>query len=109
MSFQLFERADQIHNTSNAQVFCCACAGLYGHRAQGGRAPFSEYHSVYPGAVGHAEESAEVLRVLNTIESQKQPGGAGFSRRRLKEVLNGEKLLWADHCDYALMSRGLGQ
>ena len=86
-----------------------AGAGLYGYRAQGRRPPLGEHHAVYAGAVGYAQESAEVLRVFYAIESQKQPGSVRFPGGRLEEVLDGEKLQRADHGHHALVGGGLGQ
>src|ERR1035437_8823927 len=54
-------------------------------------------------------QGAQVLRVLDAIESQQQPGGAGSCRGGRVEVLDGQKLLRADQGHHALVGGGLGQ
>jgi hypothetical protein len=45
-------------------------AGLDGDRAQRRRTPLGEYDAIHPRAVGHAQQSAQVLRVFHAVQSQ---------------------------------------
>ncbi len=74
---------------------------------RGRRAALGEHDAVDPGAVGHAQQSAEVLRVFHAVESQQKASRAG--PRRLEEVFDGEKFLRMDERHHALVSGSLGQ
>jgi hypothetical protein len=82
-------------------------AGLDGYRTQGGRTPFGQQYSIYPSSVGHAQESAKILRIFNAVQSQQQVRRAGCSWR--EKVFDGKKLLWVHQGHNALMSGSLGE
>jgi hypothetical protein len=112
LPLQLFQGAHQIDHPRNAQVLGGSGAGLDGDRAQRGRTALGEHHAVHPGAIGHAQQSAQVLRVFNAIQSQQQASRSGlvrFGLWRRKEVLDREELLRADQGHHALVSGGLRQ
>jgi hypothetical protein len=91
-------------------VLGCAGAGLYGHGAEGRGAALGEDDAVDAGAVGYAEQRAEVLRVFDAVEGEQQAAGAGVcGARRGEKVLDGEELLWANQGDDALVGGGFGQ
>ena len=105
--FQLFEGADEIDDASNAQMLGRSGTGFDGGRAQGCGAALGEDDSVDSGSIGYAQQSAEVLRVFDTVESEKQAGRSGDCGS--EEILNGEKLLRADQGHYALVGGSLGE
>ena len=76
LALQLLQRAHQVDHAGYAQMFGCAGAGLHGHRAQGRGAPLREDHTVHAGAVGHAQQCAQILRVFDAIEGQHQTAPA---------------------------------
>jgi len=105
--FQLFEGADQVDDTGDAQVLGGSGAGFDGCRTERGGAALGEQDAVDSGAVGYAQQCAEILRVFNAVESEKKAGRSGDCRG--KEVFDGEKLLGADEGYDALMSGSLGE
>ena len=54
----------------------CAGAGLDGDRAERGGTALGEDYTVYSGAVGYAEQCAQVLRIFDAVESKEQAGCA---------------------------------
>jgi hypothetical protein len=105
--FKFFEGADEIDDAGDAQVLGCASAGLYGDRAERSRSPLGKHDAVDASAIGHAQQSAEILRVFHTVEGQQQARDSRLLRR--EEVFDGEKLLRVDQGYYALVSWGLGE
>ena len=108
LALEVFECADEVDDAGDAEVFGGAGAGLDGDRAQRGGAALGEDHSVDAGAVGDAEERAEVLRIFDAIEGKDEAGGAGDGRRGGEEVLDGEGFLGADESYDALVGGGSG-
>jgi hypothetical protein len=107
--FEVFEGADEVDDTGDAEMLGGTGAGLDGHRAERSGAALGEDDAIDAGTVGYAKEGAQVLRVLNAIESQNKAGGRlGGTGGSLMEVLDGVKLLAADQRDHALMRGGLG-
>jgi hypothetical protein len=86
-------------------------AGLYGYGTERGGPALSQDHAIHTGAVGHAQESTEVLRVFNAVESEYEAGLAGVGQGgvRSEEIFNRERFLGANEGDDALMCRGLGK
>ena len=105
---QVFKGTNQVDDARDAEVFCGAGAGFDGDRAEGRGTAFGENHAIDPGAVGDAEQSAQILGILDAIECQQQAGSGG-SGRGVEEVFDGEKFLRADHGHDALVGGGAGQ
>jgi hypothetical protein len=84
LAFELFKRSHQVDHAGDAQVLRGAGTGLDGDRAEGRRPPLSEDHAVHTRSIRHSQQGAEILRVFNTIESEKQTGCAGIGRGRIR-------------------------
>lgn len=111
LPFEVFEGADQINDASDAEVLGSSGAGFDGDWAQGRGAALGEDDAVDAGAVGYAEQSAEVLRVFDAVEGEQQTVRAcfcgGWAGR--EQVFDGEEFLRADQGDYTLVSGSFGQ
>ena len=89
-----------------------AGAGFDGGGREWRGAAFGEDDAVHSGAVGYAQQRAEVLRVLYAVEGEQQAGRAGLGRLVIRcgrcgeEVLDGERLLRADEGDDPLVGVG---
>jgi hypothetical protein len=108
LALEVFEGADEVDDAGDAEMLGCAGAGLDGGGAEGSGAALGEEDAVDAGAVGHAEERAEVLRVFDAVEREHEACGGGTVRRRREEVFEGEEFLRADEGDDALMRGGFG-
>jgi len=62
-------------------VLGCAGAGFDGDRAERGGAALGEQNAIDSGAVRHAQQGAEVLRVFHSVEGQEQAWSARWIRR----------------------------
>ncbi len=103
---QVFEGADEIDDTGDAEVLGGPGAGFDGHGTEGGGAALGEDDAIDAGAVGHAEERAEVLGIFDAIEGEEQTGGGGLAgrpRERGEEIFNAESLLRVHEGDNALV------
>ena len=80
--FEFFERADEIHYAGDAQMLGRARAGLDGNGAQRRGAALGEDHAVDAGAIGHAQQRAQVLRVFHAVEGQDETRCVGAVRGR---------------------------
>lgn len=111
LSLEILESAHEVHYAGNAEMFGCAGAGFYGHRAQRGGAALGEDNAVDAGSVGHAKERAQVLRVFDAIEGKDEPGrlGAVDGRPSLEEVFDGQRLLPPNDGHNALVCGGSGK
>jgi hypothetical protein len=109
-ALEVLEGADEIDDARDAQVLGGARAGFDGRRAQGRGAALGEEDAVDSGAIGNAEQSAEVLRIFDAIESEDEAGGGGVARGGggREEIFESEELLRADKSDDALVSGGVG-
>jgi hypothetical protein len=109
-ALEVLEGADEIHDAGDAQVLGGARAGFDGCGAQGRRAALGEEDAVDSGAIGNAEQSAEVLRIFDAIESEDEAGSGGVARGRCgrEEIFEGEEFLRADKRDDALMTGSFG-
>ena len=77
-ALELFERANEIDDAGDAEVLRGSSAGFDGGGAEGSGAAFGEQDTIDTGAIGNTKKSAEVLRVFNTVESEKETSG-GFA------------------------------
>ena len=68
--FELFQSADKVHNARNAKMFGSSCTCFYRRGAQRRRTALGEDDTINPGAIGDAQQGAEVLRIFDAIESQ---------------------------------------
>jgi hypothetical protein len=89
-------------------MFGRAGAGLHGGRAQRRGAALGQNNTVNPGAIGYAQQSAEVLRILHAVESQDETRCGELAGSRRKKIFERKKLLRVHQCDHALMRRGPG-
>ncbi len=107
--FQVFKGANEVDDASDAEVFGGAGAGFDGGGRERGGTALGEDDAIDAGAVGDAKERAEVLRVLDAVESEEQACLSVCGGRREEEVLDGEEFLRMDEGDYALVGVGSGQ
>jgi hypothetical protein len=107
--FELFQSADQVHNARDAKVFGGSCTCLYRRRAQRRRAALGEDDAIDSGAIGDAQQGAEVLRIFDAIESQQKAGCAGLVCSGFKHIFKSKKLLRAYNSDHTLVRGGSGQ
>ena len=103
----LLQRADEIGDASDADVLGGPGGGL-GYGAGDGRGTaFGDDDAVYTCAVRGAEESTQVVGVLDAVEGEEEAvlailfGG--------EEVFDGEEFALADDGEDALMSVGAGE
>ena len=109
VALEFFKGANEVDDAGDAQMLGGSGAGFHGDRTEWRGTALGEDDAVHAGAIGYAEQGAEVLRVFDAVEGEQQAGSVWAVARRLEEVFNGEKLLRANHGDYALMGGGLGQ
>ena len=112
LAFEFLKGTDEVDDARDAEVLSGASAGLDGYGAEGGGAAFGEDDAIVAGAVGYAEEGAEILWIFDTVEREEQAGARGGGCGRGEQVFDGEEFLRADDGDDALMagcSRDLGQ
>jgi hypothetical protein len=102
-ALEVFEGADEIHDTSDAEVLGGASAGFDGDGAEGSGAALGEENAVDTGAVGDAEKRAEVLRVFHSIEGEDEARGRGAGGIGSEEIFEGKELLRADERDNTLV------
>ena len=105
---EVFEGAHEVDDAGDAEVLGGAGACLDGDRAERCGASLGEDDAVDAGAVGYAEESAEILRVFNAVEREKEAAGGGGLAGG-EEVFDGEEFLGADEGHDALMGGGFGE
>jgi hypothetical protein len=106
--FQLFEGAGEIDDAGDAEVLDRSGAGLDGYGTEGRGAAFGEQDAIDAGAVGYAEQRAEILRVFNAVEGEQETGCAGEGRLGREEVFEGEEFLGTDEGDDAMVGGGAG-
>jgi hypothetical protein len=109
VALQVLERADQIDDAGDAEVFRCARAGFESNGAERRGAALGKHYAVDAGAIGHAKKCAEVLWVFHAIESENEAGCMRVRGIGREEVFKGELLLRTNHCDDALVRGGAGQ
>jgi hypothetical protein len=103
----LFERADEVGDAGYADVLGGSGRGFgYGAGDRGGAA-FGDDDSVYSGAVGCAQECAEVVRVFYAVEGKEEAVLAVFFGG--EEVFDGEEFALADDGEDALVGIGAGE
>src|SRR5579863_6824812 len=94
VALEVFERANEINDPRDAEMLGCAGAGLCSDRTERGGTALGEDDSIDSGAVSYAEESAEVLRIFDAVEGEKQSRrAAGLYRAGLEKIFDGEELL----------------
>ena len=72
LPLQVFERADEVDDAGDAEMLGGAGAGFDGDGAQRGGAALGEDDAVDAGAIGHAQQRAEVLRIFDAVEGEEQ-------------------------------------
>ncbi len=76
-------------------------------RAEWSGTALGEENAIDTGAIGDAKESAEILRVFDAIESEKEASGGFGGGMGREEVFEGERFLRANERDDALVGGGL--
>ena len=87
MALELFKGADEIDDAGDAEVFSGAGAGFDGNGAQGRGAALGEQDAVNAGAVGYAQEGAEILGVFHSVQGEQKAArrrSAAKARRGLR-------------------------
>jgi hypothetical protein len=97
----LFEGAHEVGDASDAHVLGGSGGGLGYGRGDGSGAALGEDDSIDSGSVGSAEESPEIVGVLDAVEGEEKLVLAFFLRS--KEVFDGEELTLFDESQHALM------
>jgi hypothetical protein len=82
VALEVFECAYEVDDAGDAEVLSGASAGFDGGGAEGSGAALGEEDAVDTGAIGHAEESAEILRVFDAVEGEDEAGGGAGGERR---------------------------
>ena len=89
-ALELFEGADKVNDTGDAQVLGGPGTGFHGNRAERGGTALGKNDAVDACAVGYAEQRAEILRIFDAVKSQQQasrPGrfaGSGTKRSSIE-------------------------
>jgi hypothetical protein len=70
LPLEIFEGADEVDDSGDAEMLGGTGAGLDGDGAQGRCTTLSEHDTIDSSTVGHAEQSTEVLRIFNSVQGQ---------------------------------------
>ena len=108
VALELFEGADEVDDARDAEVLRSAGAGFDSRWAEGRGAALGEENAVDAGAIGNAEERAEVLRVLDAVEGEDEAWGFACGGIWRQEVFEGEKFLRTDDRHDALVGGSFG-
>jgi RNA polymerase sigma-70 factor, ECF subfamily len=98
---ELLERANHVDYAGEPQMLGRACRGFYRSRAERRGTAFRKQDAVHSGSFRAAQQSAEVLRVLDTVQGQHQA-----RLRAFEEVFEVEKRAFADRGDDSLVRGG---
>lgn len=101
----LFEGSDEVGYAGDADVFGGSGGGFGDGTGDGGGAAFGEQNAVDSGAVCGAEEGAQVVRVFDAVESEKEAGVAWEG----DEIFDSEELAFADKGENTLVGVGFGE
>ena len=105
----LLEGADEVGDAGDADVLGGAGGGFGDGGGDGRRAALGQEDAVDAGAVGGAEERAEVVGVLDAVEGEEEAvAGVVAEGLRGEEVFDGEEGALADEGDGSLVSVGAG-
>jgi hypothetical protein len=105
LPLEVFEGAHEVDDAGDAEVLGGTRAGFYGDGTYRRGAALGEDDAIDAGAVGYAEQSAEVLRIFYAVECKEQAAVTGWGG---EQVFNGEEFLGPDEGDNSLMGRGFG-
>jgi hypothetical protein len=105
----LLEGADEVGDAGDADVLGRAGGGLGDGRRDWCGPAFGEDDAVDAGAVGGAEEGAEVVRVFDAVEGEEEAVVLGEGGRGGEEVFDGEEGALADEGERALVGVGAGE
>jgi hypothetical protein len=106
---QLFEGADEVDHTSDAEVFGGSGAGFDGNGADRCGAAFSENDAIDSGAVSHAQQRAKILRIFDAVESEHEASRVNGTCGRREKVFDGERFLRTDKSNDALVRSSSGE
>jgi hypothetical protein len=106
-ALELFERADEVDDTGNAQVFGRSSARFDGGRTERCGTPLGEENAVDTCAIGDAKESAKILRIFNAVEGEQEPSGRIAVGMWREEIFEREKPLRANERDDTLVRGSL--
>jgi len=107
--FELLEGAHEVDDADDAKMLGGSGAGFDGGGTERGGTALGEEDAVDARAVGDAQKGAEVLRVFDAVEGEKKAGSGRVPWRGREEVFEGEKFLWTDEGDDALMGGNAGK
>ena len=98
------ERADEVDDAGQTQVFSSARGGFEGSGAEGSGATLGKQNAVDAGGFGGAEQRAQVLGILYAVEGKDETG-----LRAGEQIFEAEEFALADNGDDALMGGGVRQ
>ncbi len=104
----LLQRADEVGDAGDADVLGGSGGGLGDGGGDGGGAAFGQDDAVDAGAVGGAEQRAEVVGVFDAVEGEEEAVCSPVFFRG-EQVFDGEEGALADHGEGALVGVGAGE
>lgn len=84
-------------------MFGGSSTGLDRDRAQRRGPPLGEDHAIHSGSVGDAQQGAQVLRVLDTVQGKQETRVIRGSGWRREKILDGEHFVRADRGNHPLV------
>ena len=102
-----FQGAGDVDDLGDAGVLGGSGGGFGDDRVQGSGPAFGDDDAIDAGAIGGAEQGAEVVGVFDAVQHQKE-AAAGLAMLGVEEVFEGEELPLAEEGDDALMGVGFG-
>lgn len=102
----LLEGTDEIDDPGDAHVFRGSGGGFDGDGAERRRAALGQDEAVDTGAVGRAQERAEVLGVFDPVECEQERGARGGGCG--EDIFQSEEFALADDGDDALVAGSFG-
>jgi hypothetical protein len=109
LALQFFERADQVNDARDAEMFGCAGAGFDCGWADWSGAPLSQDNAIDSRAICHAQEGSKILGVFNTVERENETGRVKLAGRGLEQVFESKRFLGSHQRDNALVRGGSGK
>ncbi len=101
---QGFQRANEINDAREAQVLGGASRGLNGDRAKRSRTSLGKHNAIDASSLGSPQKRAQILRILDAIEGQHQPGF-----RAIKQVFDPQKIALPHNSHHPLVARRTSQ
>jgi hypothetical protein len=105
--FHLLERADEVRNSRNSNVFGGSGRGFGYGGGYGGGSALGDNDAVDAGTVGGSKQGSEVVGVFDTVEGEEEAGLGWFLR--CEEVFDCEEFSLTNDGQYALVGVGAGE